>query len=134
MLGILFSIAVNAVFVAKPLILGILPSISFILALQSVFLTRSLVLGTLFSIPDLSLSYLVFKNKRGSINTVYLATNLSYTVFLTTSYFTTSLSLLKSTDGANVSISNLSISVFRLAKFVFSAKTCVTFLKSVFVA
>ena len=36
-LGILFSTAVNAAFVAKPLILGILPSILVILALQSVF-------------------------------------------------------------------------------------------------
>ena len=59
--------------------------------------------------------------------------------FLTTSFFTTSLSLLKSTEtGANLSMSNLSTSVFRLAKFVFSAKfevsTCVTFFRSVFVA
>ena len=49
-----------------------------------------------------------------------LATNLSYTAFLTTSFFTTSLSLLKSTGtGANLSMSNLSTSVFRLATFVF---------------
>ena len=59
--------------------------------------------------------------------------------FLTTLFFTTSLSLLKSTEtGANLSMSNLSTSVFRLAKFVFSAKfevsTCVTFFRSVFVA
>ena len=47
------------------------------------------------------------------------AANLSYTVFLTTSFFTTSLSLLKSTGtGANLPMSNLSTSVFRLAKFV----------------
>ena len=64
---------------------------------------------------------------------------LSYTVFLTTSFFTTSLSLLKSTGtGANLSMSNLSTSVFRLAKSVFSAKfevsTCVTCFRSVFVA
>ena len=52
-----------------------------------------------------------------------LATNLSYTVFLTTSFFTTSLSLLKSTRaGANLSISSLSFSVYKLAKFDFSAK------------
>ena len=44
------------------------------------------------------------------------ATNLSYTVFLTTSFFTTSLSLLKSTGtGTNLLISNLSTSVFKLA-------------------
>ena len=68
-----------------------------------------------------------------------LATNLSYTVFLTTSFFTASLSLLKSTGtGANLSISNLSTSVFKLAKFDFSAKlltsTCDIFCKSAFVA
>ena len=68
-----------------------------------------------------------------------LATNLSYTVFLTTSFFTTSLSLLKSTGtGTNLSMSNLSTSVFKLAKFVYNAKlevsTCEIFLISVFVA
>ena len=67
------------------------------------------------------------------------AANLSYTAFLTTLFFTKSLSLLKSTgSGADLSMSNLSISVFRLAKFVFSSKfevsTCVTFFKTVFVA
>ena len=36
-LGILFSTAVNAELVAKPPILGILPSISIILELKSVF-------------------------------------------------------------------------------------------------
>ena len=61
-----------------------------------------------------------------------LATNLSYTAFLTTSFLTTSLNLLKSTGtGANLSMSNLSTSVFKKAKFVFRAKlevkTCVTF-------
>ena len=66
-----------------------------------------------------------------------LATNLSYSVFLTTSFFTTSLSLLKSTGtGTNLSISNLSTSVFKLAKFVFNTKldvsTCEIFLISVF--
>ena len=67
------------------------------------------------------------------------ATNLSYKVSLTTSFFTTSLSLLKSTGtGTNLSISNLSTSVFKLAKFVFNAKlevsTCEIFLMSAFVA
>ena len=66
-------------------------------------------------------------------------TNLSYSVFLTTSFFTTSLSLLKSTGtGANLSISNLSTSVFKLAKLDFSAKlltsTWVPCFRSVFVA
>ena len=50
-----------------------------------------------------------------------LASNLLYTVFLTTSFITTSLSSLKSTGTSdNLSISNLSTSLFRLAKFVFN--------------
>ena len=44
--GILFSTAVNAELVAKPLILGILFSISVILELQSVLLINALVSGT----------------------------------------------------------------------------------------
>ena len=50
-----------------------------------------------------------------------LLTNLSYSVFFTTSFLTTMLSLAKSigTD-VSLSISILSISVFRLAKFDFS--------------
>ena len=68
-----------------------------------------------------------------------LATNLPYLVFLTTSFFTTSLSLLKSIGtGVNLPIYSLSTSVFKLAKLDFSTKlltsTCVTFLKSVFAA
>ena len=70
---------------------------------------------------------------------ITFAASFSYTAFLTTAFFTTSLNLLKSTgNGTNLSMSNLSTSVFRLAKFVFSAKrkvsTCVTFFRSVFVA
>ena len=64
-----------------------------------------------------------------------LATNLSYTSFLTTWFSTTSLSLLKSTGtGTNLSMSNWSTSVFKLARFVFNAKlegsTCEIFLMS----
>ena len=64
-----------------------------------------------------------------------LATNLLYSVFLTTSFFT-SLSLLKSTGrSANLLISSLSTSVSTLAKFDFSAKvpasTCDIFFKLV---
>ena len=66
------------------------------------------------------------------------ATNLLYTPFLTTSFFTTLLNLLKSSGiGINLSISNLSTSVFRLPKLVFDAKLevpmCEIFLISVFV-
>ena len=50
-------------------------------------------------------------------------TNLSYLVFLRTSFFTALLSFAKSLGtGINLSISNLSTSVFRLAKFDFRAK------------
>ena len=68
-----------------------------------------------------------------------LATNLSYSVFLTTSFFTAALSLLKSTGtGVNLLISSLFTSVFKLAKFDFSAKLLTStyniFFKSVFVA
>ena len=44
-LGILFSSAVNAEVVAKPLILGILPSISVTLVSKSVFLTKLVISG-----------------------------------------------------------------------------------------
>ena len=61
----LFSTAVNAELVAKPVILGILFSISVILAFKSVFLASSLVSGIFlsaslifFSKSDLSVSYL----------------------------------------------------------------------------
>ena len=53
--GILFSTAVNAELKVKPLILGVLPSISVILAFKSVFLARALELG-IFSMSDLSVS------------------------------------------------------------------------------
>ena len=83
--------------------------------------------------------YLVFNAKSLISILSTFVINLSYRVFLTTSFFTTPLSLLNLTGtGANLPMSNLSTSVFRLAKFVFSAKlevtTCVTFFKSVFVA
>ena len=52
-----------------------------------------------------------------------LETNLLYSVFFTTLYFITLLNLAKSLEtGANLSISSLSTSVFRLAKLDFSAK------------
>ena len=64
------------------------------------------------------------------------AINLSYTVFLTTSIFTTLLNLLKPAGiGTSLSMSDLSMSLFKLAKLVFSAKlevsTCEIFLISV---
>ena len=65
------------------------------------------------------MSYYVFKtNLLVSILFTFL-TYLSYTFFLTTSFFTTSLNLLKSTGtGTNLSISSLCTSVFKLAELV----------------
>ena len=62
-----------------------------------------------------------------------------YSAFLTTSFSTTLLSFAKSLGtGINILISSLSTSVFKVAKFDFSAKlltsTCDTFCKSIFVA
>ena len=93
----------------------------------------------MFSISDLSVSYLVFKTNVLASILFNLATNLWYKFFLTTWFFTTSLRLLKSTGtGTNLSISNLSTSVFKLAKFDFNAKIevsiCVILLISVSVA
>ena len=103
------------------------------------FLTKSIKSGIFFSNSVLSVLYLAFITK--SLVSIFstFAANLTYTVFLTTSFFTTSLSLLKSSGtGANLSMSNLSTSVFRLVKFYFSAKlelsACEIFLMSVFVA
>ena len=75
-LGILFSTAVRALVVAKLVILGISPLTSFILALRVVLVAKLVISGILSSIFFI------------------LAL---YTSFLTTSFFTTSLNLLKST-------------------------------------
>ena len=110
--GILFSTAVNAKLVAKPVILGILSSTSVILAFKSVFLASSLVKNFLsaslifFSKSDLSVSYVVFKTNSVVSMLFTLANDLLYSVFLTTSFFTTSLNLLKST-GTGANLSNL---------------------------
>ena len=70
----------------------------------------------------MSASYLVFKTNPAVSMLFSFTTNLSYAIFLATSFFTTSLSLLKLTGtGTNLSISNLSTSVFKLAKFDFGA-------------
>ena len=102
-------------------------------------MTRPLVSGILFSNFDLSVSNLVFKTNPLVLILSILATNWLYTSFLTTSVLTTSLSLLKSAGtGTNLSISNLSTSVFKLAIFVFNAKLevslCEIFLISAFLA
>ena len=89
--GILFSTSVNAAFVVKLLISGILFSNSASFA----FLTKSATLEILFSNSVFSVFYLVFIPKSLVSILFTLVTNLSYTSFLTTSFFTTLLSLLK---------------------------------------
>ena len=106
---------------------------------EHLLLTKSVTSGIFFSNSFLPIWYLVFKTKSLASVLLTFAANLSYTVFLTTSYFTTSFNLPRSTGtDPNLSLSNVSTSVFRLAKFVFSAKfeisTCVTFSRSVFVS
>ena len=87
-LGILFSTAVRALVVAKLVIFGIPSLTSFILALREVFVAKLVMSGILSSIFFI------------------LAL---YTSFLTTSFFTISLSLLRPTGtGTNLSTSNLS--------------------------
>ena len=93
--------------------------------MSGIFFSASLII---FCGPDLSVSFLVFKTNRLVSKLFTLASNLSYTVFLTT-FFTTSLSLLKSTGTVfNLSTSILFTSVFKLAKFDFSAKLKYKFL------
>ena len=86
--GILFSTTVNAVVVAKPLILGALLAVSVILILYYDFSTSPLVSGIFWSVSlilfsefDLSVSYLVFKTNPLVLILFDFATNLSYTVF-----------------------------------------------------
>ena len=86
---------VNAELVANPVILGILPSISVTLALKFVFLTKLLTSGTFLSTllilsskSDLSFSYLVFKTNFVVSMLPTFPTNLPYSVFLTTSFYT----------------------------------------------
>ena len=72
-----------------------------------------------YSKSDLSVSYLVFKTNPQVSKAFTFATNLSYAVFLTTSLFTTLLSLLKSTGTVfNLPISILSTSAFNSASLI----------------
>ena len=100
--GILFSTAVNAEVVAKPLILGISVLTSFIFVLFLYF-CNSLVAKLV--IPSI-------------LSSIFLILAL-YAVFLTTSFLTVLLSLLISTGtGANLLIFNLSTLLFKLLKLV----------------
>ena len=93
----------------------------------------------MFSNSDLSVSHLTFKTNPLVSILFTLVTNLLHTSFLTTSFFTASLNLLKSTGpGTSLLMSYLSTSVFKLATLFFNTKrevsTCEIFLISVFVA
>ena len=92
-----------------------------------------------FSKSDLSVSSLLFKTNPLVSILFTFATNLSETVFLTTSLFTTLLSLLKSTGKVfNLSTTIFSTSAFNLAMFDFNPRLndsiLVACFKSVFVA
>ena len=139
--GILFPAVVNAELVAKPLILGILPSVSVTLALKSVSLTKPLTSGIFLSIllilsqkSDPSFSYLVFKTKFVVSILSTFVSKLLYSVFSSTLFFTTLLNLARPTETVfNLSASILLTSDFKLARFVFDAKlltfACVTYFK-----
>ena len=95
-LGVLFLTFVRTVLIAKLVILDISFLNSFILVLRAAAAAKLLILGILSSIS------------------LMLAL---YTSFLTTSFFTTLLSLLKSTEtGTNLSTSNLFTVILKLFK------------------
>ena len=77
----------------------------------------------LSSKSDLSFSYLLFKTKFVVLVLFTSLPNPSYSVVLETSFLTTLLNLAKSLGtGTNLSMPNLSISDFKLDRFVFDAK------------
>ena len=93
---------------ANPIILGVLFSIFVISAFYSVFSARSLVLGIFFSASLNFFLDLICQCHMSFVN------NLLYSVFLTTSFFTTLLNLAKSLGtGVNFAMSILSTSVFK---------------------
>ena len=95
-IGVLFSTAANGEVVANPVIFGILFLTSFIFVLRLVLIAKLVISGILSSI---------------------LFILALYSIFLSASFLTTSLNLLKSAGtGNNLSISNLSTSVFKLFK------------------
>ena len=96
-LGILFWTVARAVVPAKIVMLGISPLTSIVLALSLVLVAKLVISGILSSIFFI------------------LAL---YTSFLTASFFTTSLSLLKPVETGIYSTSNFSTLLFKLLKLV----------------
>ena len=107
--GLLFSTAVGAVLVAKLVILGILILTPFILAIIEALVTKSVILGTSF-LTSVILGLRVVLVAKLVISGIFSSISLIlalHTSFLASLFFTTLLSLLKSTGaGTNLSISN----------------------------
>ena len=111
-LGILFSTVVRAVAVAKLLMLGILFLTSSTLALKAVVVAKLVMLGASFLASFILASRVVLLAKLvipDILFSIFFILAL-YTSFLVTSFFTTSLSLLKSTGAGT----NLSTSIYLL--------------------
>ena len=116
-LGILSSTAVTAVVVAKLVMLGILPLTSFISALRASIVAKLLILG-ISPLTSFILALRVVLVAKLVISGI-LSEHYAYISFLTTLFFTTSLSLLRSSrTGTNLSTSNLSTLLFKLVKLV----------------
>ena len=116
---ILFSTAVRAVVVARLVILGILFLTSFILALRAVVVAKLVILVISFltsfilALRALLVAKLVLSGILSSISLILAI----YRSFLTISFFTISLSLLKSTGVvSSFPISNLPNLLFKLLK------------------
>ena len=120
-LGILFSIAVSTVLVAMSGISGMLFSTSFILVLRAVVVAKLVILGILFLTAFILALRVVLLAKlviSGISSSIFFILAL-YTSFLTTSFFTTSLSLLYQQEQALIlTTSNLSTLLFKLFKLV----------------
>ena len=116
--GIFFSTAVTIVVVARLVILGILFLTSFTLALREVLAVAKLVI---LGVSFLTSFILALSSKlviSGILSSIFFILTL-YTSFLTTSIFTTSLSLLKSTGtGTYLLTSDLSTLIFKLFETV----------------
>ena len=110
-IGILFSTAVRAVLLAKLVILRFLLLTSFILVLRAAVVAKLKILGISSSTSFiLALRVVLVANLviSGILSSIFLILAL-YTSFLTTSFFTKSLSLLKLTGtGTNLPTPNLS--------------------------
>ena len=118
-LGILFSTAVRGVVLAKLVILSISHLTSFILALGEALVAKLVILGIslltsfILALEEALVAKLVIS---GILSSIFLILALCAS-FLMASFFTTSLSLLKSAGiVTNLSTSNLSTLLYKLLK------------------